>query len=123
MTNFGPAWNVAKRFVAGETVDEAIAATRQLNDRGLSATLDFLGESVTSASEANAARDQILWLLDRIHSSGVNANVSLKLTQLGLNVDENVAVHNLRAILTRAQQYNKRCPHRHGRKRTGGCDA
>ena len=58
VTGFGPAWNVAKRFVAGESVDEAITATRQLNDRGLSVTLYFLGESVTSVSEANVARDQ-----------------------------------------------------------------
>ena len=108
VTNFGPAWNFAKRFVAGETVDEAIEATRQLNGRGMSVTIDFLGESVSAVSEANAARDQILWLLDRMHSANVDANVSLKLSQLGLKIDENVAIQNLRTILTRAQQYNRR---------------
>lgn len=108
VTGFGPAWLVARRFVAGESVDEAIAAAQQLNARKMAVTLDFLGESVTATAEAIAARDQILWLLDRIHSAGVDANVSLKLSQLGLKLDENLAVDNLRAILLRARQYNRR---------------
>jgi proline dehydrogenase len=108
VTGFPPAWMVASRFVAGESVDEAIEATRQLNARGLMATMDYLGESVKAASEANAARDQILYLLDRIHAAGVDSNVSLKLSQLGLNIDENLAVNNLRTILQRARQYNRR---------------
>lgn len=108
VTGFGPAWRVASRFVAGESIDEAIDAARQLNARNMSVTLDYLGESVTAAAEANAARDQIIWLLDRIHSAGIDANVSLKLSQLGLLLDENLAVANLRAVLTRARQYNRR---------------
>lgn len=108
VTGFPPAWMVASRFVAGESVDEAIGATRQLNSRGLMATMDYLGESVSAAGEANAARDQILFLLDRIHAANVDSNVSLKLSQLGLNIDENLAVNNLRMILQRARQYNRR---------------
>jgi len=108
VTGFGPAWRVANRFVAGESVHEAIDAARQINARKMAVTLDYLGESVLAAAEANAARDQILWLLDRIHAAGIDANVSLKLSQLGLNLDENLAVDNLRAILTRARQYNRR---------------
>jgi proline dehydrogenase len=108
VTGFPPAWLVASRFVAGESVDEAVEATRQLNARGLMATLDYLGESVKAPSEANAARDQILYLLDRIDAAHIDSNVSLKLSQLGLNIDENLAVNNLRLILQRARQYNRR---------------
>ncbi len=108
VTGFPPAWLIASRFVAGESVDEAIDATRQLNARGLMATMDYLGESVGQTSEANAARDQILFLLDRIHAASIDSNVSLKLSQLGLNIDENLAVNNLRMILQRARQYDRR---------------
>ena len=108
VTGFPPAWRMASRFVAGESLDEAIAATQQLNRRGLAAALDFLGESVENAAEANAARDQILYLLDRMQVAGVDAYVSLKLSQLGLKLDENLAVNNLRLILQRARQYDRR---------------
>ena len=108
MTGFPPAWAVASRFIAGESVDEAIAAARQLNAKGMTVTLDYLGESVSRASEATAARDQILYLLDRIEQSGVEAYVSVKLSQLGLKIDENLAVENLRALLTRAREHNLR---------------
>lgn len=103
VTRFPPAWAVASRFIAGESVDEAIAATLQLNAKGMSAALDYLGESVTDAGEAAAARDQILYLLQQIHASGVDAYVSVKLSQLGLKVDENLALANLRALLTEAK--------------------
>jgi proline dehydrogenase len=108
MTGFPPAWLVAKRFVAGETVDEAMSAAQELNSRGLLVTLDFLGESVQDAAEANAACEQILYLLDRMYAAGIDANVSLKLSQLGLKIDENLAVNNLRRILTRARQVGRR---------------
>ena len=108
VTKFPPAWAVASRFVAGESVDEAIQAVRQLNAKGMLATVDYLGESVTSAAEANAARDQILYLVERIHAGGVDANVSLKLSQLGLKLDENLAIDNLRAILQQAKRHNLR---------------
>lgn len=108
VTRFPPAWRLASRFVAGESVDEAIAATQELNARGMSVTLDYLGESVTDVEEAIAARNQILYLLDRIHAAGVDANISVKLSQLGLKIDENLAISNLRMILERAQQYERR---------------
>lgn len=105
MTNFPPAWAVASRFIAGESVDEAIATARQLNAKGMGVALDYLGESVSNPAEAIAARDQILYLLDRIHESGVDAYVSVKLSQLGLKLDENLAVGNLRAIADRAKSH------------------
>lgn len=95
----------AARFVAGETVDSALAALRDLNAANISATLDLLGESVGRPEEARAARDTYLQLLDRIHAASANANVSVKLTQMGLDIDEALCVDNLRAILQRARQH------------------
>lgn len=95
----------AARFVAGETVDHALAALRDLNAAHISATLDLLGESVRRPEEAWAARDTYLQLLDRIHAASADANVSVKLTQMGLDIDETLCVENLRAILQRARQH------------------
>ena len=108
VTGFGPAWSVASRFVAGEGVDEAIAAARRLNADGLAAAVDYLGESVSDRNEALDARDHILTLLDRIHDAGVDAYVSVKLSQLGLKIDENLALENLRALLERARGHGLR---------------
>lgn len=105
VTGFPPAWYVASRFVAGETIADAMDATRELNAKGMQATMDYLGESVTDAAEARAARDAILDLLDRIHQTGVDASVSVKLSQLGLKIDPALALENMRVILKRAQAY------------------
>ena len=95
----------ASRFVAGETVDEALEAVRDLNAKGISASLDLLGESVHNEGEARAARDEYLTLLDRIHSAKLNANVSVKLTAMGLDIDNELCVAIMRDILTRAEAY------------------
>jgi len=101
----GLARRFASRFVAGETVDTALAALRDLNAAGISASLDLLGESVANAAEARAARDIYVQLLDRIHAAGADANVSVKLTQMGLDIDESLCVDNVRAILACAKQH------------------
>ena len=101
----GLARRFASRFVAGETIDTAIAALRELNTARISASLDLLGESVSSAAEARAARDTYLALLDRIHAAGADANVSVKLTQMGLDIDQALCVENLSAIIARAAQH------------------
>jgi proline dehydrogenase len=93
----------ARRFIAGETVDEAIEVARALGQRNLLLTLDFLGESVTSRDSADAATRQYLDLLDSIVRAGIERNVSLKLTQIGLDIDTASAVDNLRKILERAE--------------------
>ncbi|CAN5782452.1 proline dehydrogenase [soil metagenome] len=95
----------ASRFVAGETVDEALAATRELNARGITASLDLLGESVYTEREARQARDEYIKLLDRIHQAKLNANVSVKLTAMGLDIDHELCVAIMQDILTRAQEY------------------
>jgi proline dehydrogenase len=101
----GLARRFASRFVAGETVESAVAALRDLNAAGLSASLDLLGESVLRAEEAIHARDTYLETLGRIQTAGANANVSVKLTQMGLDIDEALCVANLRAIIGNAKTH------------------
>jgi len=101
----GLARRFASRFVAGETVESAVAALRDLNAAALSASLDLLGESVLHAEEAIHARDTYLETLDRIKAAGANANVSVKLTQMGLDIDEALCVANMRAIIDKAKAH------------------
>src|SRR5262245_56176386 len=93
----------ARRFIAGETVAEAIEAARELERRGLHLTLDLLGESVTSFDSAAAATREYLAMIDAMITSGIERGISLKLTQLGLDVDRATAVDNLRKVLERAE--------------------
>jgi proline dehydrogenase len=93
----------ARRFIAGETVGEAIEAARAVQARGMGLTLDLLGESVTDLDGADAATRGYVAVVDAIIESGIERNISLKLTQLGLDVDKAMAVDNLRKILERAE--------------------
>jgi len=93
----------AARFVAGETVATAVAAVRDLNAHGVTASLDLLGESVASAAEAGHARDTYLESLAAIRAAGVDANVSVKLTQMGLDIDERLCLENVGAIIVQAK--------------------
>jgi proline dehydrogenase len=94
----------ASRFVAGETLAEALDAVRPLNAKGITASLDLLGESVTNDREARAARDAYLEILDRIHDQTLDANVSLKLTAMGMDISDELCVAIMHDILTRAQE-------------------
>jgi proline dehydrogenase len=96
----------ARRFIAGETVEEAIEAARALQARGMLLTLDYLGESVRTADEAAAATREYVRLIDVIVASGIERNISLKLTQLGVDVDRATCVDNLRRILDPAQRHD-----------------
>ena len=93
----------ARRFIAGDTVGEAIGAARVLEGRGMHHTLDLLGESVTTLEGAYAATREYLAVVDAIVQAGIERNLSLKLTQLGLDADRASAVDNLRRILERAE--------------------
>jgi proline dehydrogenase len=95
----------ARRFIAGETVDDAIEAARASEARGMKLTLDYLGESVATLKEADTAAREIVQILDRIAQSGIERNVSLKLTQLGLDVDRATCTDNLRRILEPAEKH------------------
>jgi proline dehydrogenase len=103
VSSFPVARQVARRFVAGETIDEAVLITRELNSKGMHVTLNYLGESVSNTYEAMDARDEILRLLSRIHEENLDANVSIKPSQLGLKLDPQLALDNLRLLLERAQ--------------------
>jgi proline dehydrogenase len=100
-----PASGFARRFIAGETIDEAIACVRDLPAKGLHLTLDYLGESVSTAAEASAAAADYVKIIGAIVASGIERNVSLKLTQLGLDVDRATAVDNMRRILEPADAH------------------
>ena len=95
----------ANRFVAGETLETALAAVARLNARGISASLDLLGESVHNEAEARAAGEAYISMLDRIHERKANANVSVKLTAMGLDVSEELCVAIMHRILQRARDY------------------
>ena len=92
----------ARRFIAGETVDEAIVAAQAIRAAGMTLTLDYLGESVATMREADAATRAYLSIIQRIVAAGIDRNLSLKLTQLGLTVDRATCVDNLRRILDAA---------------------
>ncbi len=95
----------ADRFVAGESLEQALDAVVELNSKGVSASLDVLGESVHSEDEARAAGREYLHLLDRIHERGLDANVSVKLTAMGLDVSEDLCVTIVHEVLARARDY------------------
>ncbi|HEX9310926.1 MAG TPA: proline dehydrogenase family protein [Gemmatimonadaceae bacterium] len=94
----------ANRFVAGETLDTALSAVARLNARGITASLDLLGESVHNEVEARAAAQAYLNMLDRIHERKLDANVSVKLTAMGLDISEELCVANMHKILQRARE-------------------
>ena len=95
---------VAGRFVAGETLDDAVAVVRRLNQEGFTVSLDHLGEHVHERYLALQARDDYLACIDRIAADGLAANVSVKLTQLGLGLDDDLATESLRALAERARE-------------------
>ena len=95
----------ARRFIAGETVHEAIGAARTLQGRGLHVTLDYLGESVSTLKAATAASREYVQLIETIVASGIERNISLKLTQLGLTIDKATCVDNLRRIIEPASRH------------------
>jgi proline dehydrogenase len=104
VTSWGFAWRAASRFVAGETAGDAIRAVRELNEKCINATLDHLGEHTSTVDEADRATEDILLILDQIDKAGVRANVSIKLTQIGLGLDEEICRRNLVRILERVKE-------------------
>jgi proline dehydrogenase len=104
VTGWGLAWRFASRFVAGQSLNQAIAVVQELNERGIAVSLDHLGENTTRLEEAHEAADEVIHALEAIDASGARANVSLKLTQLGLALDETLCRENLRRVLQRARE-------------------
>jgi len=105
VTGWKLAWNTASRFVAGESIQEAIRVIQELNAKGIVATLDQLGEHTTTAEEATQSAEGILNILDEIEKDNVQSNVSIKLTQIGMGLDDTLCSDNLTRILHRAKGY------------------
>ncbi len=103
ITAFPLSRRMARRFVAGSTIDETIPVLKTLNQQGMLATLDFLGESVATPEEARRASDEYLRALQHIADSDVRANVSLKLTQFGLDIDHALCVDNVLRVVEKAR--------------------
>jgi proline dehydrogenase len=96
--------NLSRRFVAGETLEQVLAVSRKLNGEGISVTLDHLGESVNTLAEAAQARDVYLRTLSAIHEAGITGNVSLKLTQFGLDLSPAQCRANVEELVRRAAE-------------------
>ena len=96
---------MASRFVAGETIESAMAAVQGLNAIGISAPLDLLGESVTNESEARAAGAEYVRLIDAIAKNNLDANVSVKLTAMGQDISDDLCESIMRSVLDRAHQH------------------
>jgi len=103
-TSFGVFKKLTTRFVAGETIDEAVNFIREINVEGCSATFDHLNESVGSAGEADLEVAEYLNILSRIDETKINSNVSIKLTQFGLGLDHELAYKNARRVVEEAHR-------------------
>ena len=109
-----------RRFIAGETAAEAIEAARAVEARGIAVTMDLLGESVTNLDKADAATRDYIAVIDAMIAPSVGRNISLKLTQLGLDVDKASTIDNLRKILERAEPPASSCASTWRTRRTPG---
>jgi proline dehydrogenase len=106
VTSNGTTRGMARRYVAGETLDEAIAAARHCNDAGMLVSLDYLGENVSTVSDAQHARDSYLEIFERVHKEKLQANVSCKLTQLGLDLSVEFCEGLVMSTVERAAAYD-----------------
>ncbi len=104
MTGTKPGKALASRFVAGDTLDEAVPVAAGLNSDGFEVSLDLLGEEVHDTQSALAATDEYLECLDRIDFDDLDANISIKPTQLGLAIDEGLAAEAIERLATRAAE-------------------
>lgn len=96
----------ANRYIAGESLSDAIRVVKEINSKGCMATLDVLGEDIHHKERAISARDKILELFPTIQREKLDSNVSIKLTQLGLKLERNFCLDNVRAIAAKAKEYN-----------------
>ena len=104
ITSWSFAWRAASRFVAGERTEDVIRVIQELNRHGFNATLNYLGESISSAEEAEKATDEILNVLNEIDKANVKSNVSIKLTQIGIGLDEEICRQSLVQILEQVKK-------------------
>src|SRR5580704_1865823 len=106
VTSNEPTRRMARRFVAGETLDEALEAARACNEAGMLASLDYLGENVATTADAQRARDSYLEIFERIAREKLHANVSCKLTQLGLDISPEFCEGLVLSLVERAAAFD-----------------
>jgi proline dehydrogenase len=99
-------WVFSKKYIAGETLNEAVELVKKLNKKGILATMDVLGESVANRGEATAAKEEALRVFDAIEKHNLNANLSIKPTQMGLAIDEDFAYQQVKELVDRAERLN-----------------
>ena len=104
VTGFPLSRTMASRFVAGDTIDDVIRVTRLLNSKGKSVTADHLGEHVTDVAEVKAAHAQYLKLIERLYAEKLDANVSVKLSEMGQDVDEGLCLENITSLVEHASK-------------------
>lgn len=95
---------LTRRFISGNTLDEALAVCQKLNSEGIFTTLDYLGESVTAIEEANTSRDRCRLSIEQLHQRQIQSTISVKLTQLGLDIDPELCFENARQLAAAAKQ-------------------
>lgn len=98
------AWFFSKKYIAGQTLEDAVELVKKLNDKGIYATIDVLGEAIKNKDEAIESKAECIKVLDAIEENKLMANLSLKPTQLGLNLDEGFAYNQAKEICTRAKE-------------------
>ena len=96
----------SKKYIAGETLDEAVEFVKTLNAKGIFATIDVLGEAIKTKEEAVESKKKALQVLDTINQNKLKANLSIKPTQMGLNIDENFAYEQISELVEKAKQLN-----------------
>jgi len=100
-------WIFSKKYIAGETLDDAIRVSKSLNSEGIMVTMDLLGEFITRLEEATDYKNTYMQILDRLHAEKIDGNISVKPTMFGLLLDEEVCNRNIREILVKAHGYNR----------------
>lgn len=99
-------WIFSKKYIAGETIDEAIIASQQLNNNGMRVTVDLLGEFITNMEQAKSNKDEYLNIIERFEKDNINGNYSLKPTSFGLLIDKDTCYQYIREIVAKAASYN-----------------
>lgn len=99
-------WLFSKKYIAGETIEEAIIASKQLNDKKIEVTIDLLGEFITSLDEAKANKDQYIQIIEQFESNEIIGNYSLKPTSFGLLLDKEICYMHIKEIIAKAAEYN-----------------
>ncbi len=102
----GFVWMFSKRYIAGKTIEDAIAVSRKLNQEGAMVTIDLLGEFITRLDQAEANKMEYLEIIETIQKAGIDGNYSLKPTMFGLLLDKEIAYKHIREIVAKAASYN-----------------